>query len=171
MKKLFKLATLLSLFSSVAFAQGTASAYDKMNSDDLVSAHKHYKLVFNLERDAGVYNNSNTMGLSYAKNMIQTCEKYHAVCDIYVVIHDKAYPLAVKTANLNHRELNHGVNYNYSGDVAYLVKHGVYVITSRSSLDRHHLNQQDLLPGVKLADSATLFLASKASEGYLIINQ
>jgi len=42
---------------------------------------------------------------------------------------------------------------------------------SFSSLDRHHLSQQDLLPGVKLADSATLFLASKASEGYLIINQ
>lgn len=149
----------------------TINKSSESSVDDLhIVAGKNYKLLFKLDDSIDTYNHhSQSTGLGYVKNMVKLCEKYHAKCDIDVVVHGQAFPLVVKSDSLKHK-LNRGVNYDYSNVINYLVAHNVRIITSKSSLEDNKLSAADLLPNVQVADSATLFCAEKVVAGYYEID-
>lgn len=176
MQKKFKI-VMVGLLSMVigsvdaATVKAVASDTDANNvasvSNNLhVSPNKHYKLLFNLDDNIGAYNYSQEIGLGYVKNMVNTCKKYHAQCDIEVVIHGRAFPLVVKDASQKKHNLNRGTHYDYSNVIAYLTANNVRVITSKSSIAKNGLTVSDLLPNVQVADSATLYCAERVADGF-----
>ncbi|MDD3266578.1 MAG: hypothetical protein PHC75_05285 [Burkholderiales bacterium] len=139
-------------------------------NNDLISAGKTYNLIFDLDAKPSVYDASHGNGLNYVKNMIDTCNKYKAKCNIQVVIHYKSFPLVVKAGEISSKLLGKGVFYDYNKDINYIINNGASVITSKDGMNYYNINESQLLPGVKVADSATLYLASQVQKGYLLIS-
>lgn len=136
----------------------------------LSSKNKTYNLMFNLEQDVATYNTTKGTGIDYVKKMLVTCNTYKAKCNIIVVIHGNAFPMLAKQSAISSKFLNKTVNYDYSNDIKYIIDNGVVVVTSKDGLNKFNLKETDLLPQVLVADSATLYSASKAEQGFYVIN-
>ncbi len=149
---------------------GFAHAEDMpLNKSEYSSLGKTYNLLFELNDKPVVYNTTKDSGLDYVNNMVNTCEKYKATCHIEVVVHHNAFPIVAKNGTIKPILLQFGVNYNYNDMINNLMKHGVKFTTSRSSIEEYKVSEKDLIPGVIVTDSSTLYLADKAKQGYFII--
>jgi predicted peroxiredoxin len=89
--------------------------------------------------------------------------------DLTLVLREAAVELAVRAAEVRPADVAGVALPPAAGgqDLRGLVESGVRVVADAESLGAHGLRRNDLVPGVEIADQATIFSLLEASDGVL----